>query len=300
MTESRDQWHRWLLDVRQGGTDAAYREQMLARTLHPVRDRVLDRAELRPQDTLLDVGTGDGMIAFGALDRLGSAGRVIFSDVSQDLLDHCRAAAEASGQLSRCDFVLARADRLTGVPDSSADVVTTRSVLIYVKDKAAAFAEFRRVLRPGGRISISEPINTLMHGIDPGRFGGYDISPVAHIAAKLEARFSRIQPAGEDPMLDFDDRDLVRLAEQAGFTEVSLELHVTVRPSLPPVSWERFLRMSGNPLIPPLADMLDEALTEAERAEFSAHLRPLVEAGTGKRRRAIAYVTASCAAPAPA
>jgi methylase of polypeptide subunit release factors len=59
-------------------------------------------AQLRPGDTLLDVGTGDGLIAFGALERLGPAGRVIFSDISQDLLDHCRTAAAAEGLLDRC------------------------------------------------------------------------------------------------------------------------------------------------------------------------------------------------------
>jgi ubiquinone/menaquinone biosynthesis C-methylase UbiE len=109
-----------------------------------------------------DVGTGDGLIAIGALDRLGPSGRVIFSDISADLLEHCRAAATEAGELSRCDFVAASADNLTGIADGSVDVVTARSVLIYVADKAGAFAEFRRVLRPDGRISIFEPINTLM------------------------------------------------------------------------------------------------------------------------------------------
>jgi arsenite methyltransferase len=292
MTEVRDQWHRWLLDVRHGG-DAAYREQLLARTLHPVRDKVLDRADLRPGDTLLDVGCGDGLIALGALDRLGSAGRVIFSDVSQDLLDHCLDAAAASGQLERCEFVRAPADRLAGIADASVDVVTTRSVLIYVKDKAAAFREFRRVLRPGGRLSLFEPINALMHGGDPLHFHGYDVGQVAHLARKVSAQFSRLRPDGGNPMLDFDDRDLVRLAEQAGFAEVGLELNVTVKSSRPPVPWERFLRMSGNPLVPPLANILEEALTADEIAEFSAHLRPLVEAGAGKDRMAVAYLTAS-------
>ena len=46
--------------------------------------------------------------------------------------------------------------------DGSVDVVTTRSVLIYVKDKAAALREFYRVLKPGGRVSLFEPINVLM------------------------------------------------------------------------------------------------------------------------------------------
>jgi ubiquinone/menaquinone biosynthesis C-methylase UbiE len=91
---------------------------------------------------VLDVGAGDGLIAFGALNRLGPSGRVIFSDISQDLLDHCRAAAAAEGQLDRCRYVLASAESLTGIADASVDVVTARSVLIYVKDKAAALREF--------------------------------------------------------------------------------------------------------------------------------------------------------------
>jgi arsenite methyltransferase len=297
VTETRDQWHRWLLEVRHGG-DAEFREQMLARRLHPVRDRVLERAELRPDDTLLDVGCGDGLVAFGALGRLGPEGRVIFSDVSQDLLDHCRAAAAASGDLDRCEFVRATADRLAGIADASVDVVTTRSVLIYVKDKTAAFSEFRRVLRPGGRVSLFEPINTLMHVAETDAFMGYDIGAIKPMVEKIKVVFRTYQP-DHDPMTDFDDRDLVRLAEEAGFALVDLELQVTVKSSRAPVPWDRFVRMSGNPLVPPLADVLDQALTEQERAEFAAHLRPLVEAGTGQDRMAVAYLRARDGEPAP-
>ena len=58
-----------------------------------VRDKVLDRAELAEGETLLDVGCGEGLIGFGALER--GAGHVTFSDISEDLLEVCRAAAEA-------------------------------------------------------------------------------------------------------------------------------------------------------------------------------------------------------------
>src|SRR5690348_16007599 len=124
MTDAPDRWYRWLLDARFGG-DGAQRDKELTEFLYPVRDTVLDKAQLTPGDTLLDVGTGDGLIAFGALERLGPSGRVIFSDISQDLLDHCRKAADAEGLLARCAFVLAAADRLTGVADASVDAVTT-------------------------------------------------------------------------------------------------------------------------------------------------------------------------------
>jgi arsenite methyltransferase len=291
VTTERDRWHRWLLEVRHGG-DPSYREQVLL-ALQRVRDDVLDRAALQPDDTLLDVGTGDGLIAFGALERLGPNGRVIFSDISLDLLDHCHEVAAEAGLLNRCDFVLTSADKLAAVPDASVDVVTTRSVLIYVPDKAAAFAEFRRVLRPGGRISLFEPINVLMQDCASRLFFGYDVSPVADIAAKLEAQFAAIQPPGSDPMLDFDDRDLVSLAEQAGFGEVKLDLRVTVRARRAPAPWDRFLRQSGNPNLPPLGEMMQGALSPAELASFTAHLQPLVEAGLGERRRAVAYLTAT-------
>jgi ubiquinone/menaquinone biosynthesis C-methylase UbiE len=292
MPNTPDRWQRWLLDVRFGG-DPEARQHDLTEFLYPVRDKVLDKAQLRADDTVLDVGAGDGLIAFGALERLGPEGHVIFSDVSQSLLDHCRKAAEAEGVLERCRFLLAPADQLSAVADGSVDVVSTRSVLVYVKDKAGALREFYRVLEPGGRISLFEPINVLMSDGDPGRFDGYDTQPVRALQAKVDALYESIQPRGKDPMRDFDERDLLRHAEEAGFSVMDLELRVTVKNTRRPVPWERFLRMSGNPLIPPLGEAFDRTLTADEIITYTEHLRPLVESGTGQERRAAAYLTAT-------
>jgi SAM-dependent methyltransferase len=188
--------------------------------------------------------------------------------------------------------VLAAADRLTGVADVSVDAVTTRSVLIYVKDKAAALREFYRVLGPGGRVSLFEPINVLMSAADPDRFFGYDITPVRALAAKVQALYESIQPPGVDPMIDFDDRDLVRHARNAGFGEIDLELRVSVKARKQPIPWERFVRTSGNPLVPTFGDALDQVLSQQEAAELAGYLRPLVESGAGLERRAVAYLTA--------
>src|SRR5918993_5866788 len=109
MTEPvRDQWAEWLLERRFGG-DPGQRESLLE-GLIPWRDRILENAAVQGGEALLDVGAGDGLIAFGALDLVGEDGRVIFSDVSQDLLDHSRDLAQRSGVLDRCDFLLAPAD----------------------------------------------------------------------------------------------------------------------------------------------------------------------------------------------
>ena len=284
-----DRWHRWLRDLRHGG-DPEQREKLLTGFLYPVRDTVLDRARLTPGETLLDVGTGDGLIAFGALERLGPSGRVIFSDISRDLLEACRAAAAAAGAEDRSEFVLAPADDLG---DVTADVVTTRSVLIYVKDKERAFREFRRVLRPGGRISLFEPINVLMSGADPGLFWGYEVGELGDLAARVQAVYAAIQPPGADPMIDFDERDLVRYAELAGFGNIDLELRVTVKQHGEPKPWDVFVGSSPNPLVPPLGDAMAQALTPEESERLTARLRPLVESGTVLERMALAYLSAS-------
>jgi ubiquinone/menaquinone biosynthesis C-methylase UbiE len=254
------------------------------------RNRVLDNARLADGEKLLDVGAGDGLIAFSALDRIGQHGKVIFSDISQDLLDHCRQLAEQMNVLDRCEFVQAAADDLSVIPDASIDVVTTRSVLIYVKAKQKAFDEFYRVLTPGGRASIFEPINRFSQNASPDLLWGYDITPVTHIASKVRAVYERIQPI-DDPMLDFDERDLIDHAERAGFQEVHLQLEADVTPTQES-DWETMIRRAANPLVPTLEEAIAQALTREESEQFISHLRPLVEGRKGTRRSAVALLWA--------
>jgi arsenite methyltransferase len=280
----RDIWAEWLA-VHRYGRDPDVRRRMLEETA-AFREKVLDRAEPVEGETLLDVGCGEGLIGFGALER--GAGHVVFSDISDDLLDVCREAAEAAGLSKRCSFVEAGAEELTAIDDASVDVVTTRSVLIYVADKAAAFSEFHRVLRPGGKVSLFEPINRFGMAERTKGFWGYPGDGVAELAARVDGVYEEIQPP-TDPMLDFDERDLVRLAEDAGFFPVELDLHAFVRPS-EPRPWDAFLNSSGNPRIPTIGEAIDQALTPEERERFTEHLRPLVEEGRGVWRMAQAYL----------
>jgi ubiquinone/menaquinone biosynthesis C-methylase UbiE len=294
--EGQDAWARWLLE-RRHGADPHELERVL-RTLTDVREHVLDHARIAAGEVVLDVGCGDGLIAFGALQRVGEQGRVIFSDISQDLLDHCRSLAESLGRLDQCTFVRASAEDLGVLADASVDAVTTRSVLIYMKDKPGALREFHRVLKPGGRLSIFEPINRFAYPEPPHRFMGYDVTPVQDLAMKLLAAYARAQSVCENTMLDFDERDLLRYAEGAGFVEVQGDLHLEVVPYAsarmvhPTSSWEAFWRSAPNPLAPTLEEALAQGLTPAEAERFVAHLRPLVEARRGIHRLATLYLWA--------
>jgi ubiquinone/menaquinone biosynthesis C-methylase UbiE len=283
VVSKRDRWAEWLAERRFGG-DTVTRERVLGQ-LAARRDKVLDLAEIAAGETLLDVGCGEGLIGFGAFER--GAGQVIFSDVSEDLLDVCRQLAADLDVLDRCRFVQASADDLSPIDDGSVDVVTTRSVLIYVRDKRAAFREFARVLRPGGRISLFEPINRF--AIRPqATWAGYDFGEAAEIGEKVRAVFKQIQPES-DPMLDFDERDLLQLAEEAGFFPLRLLLEAEISPT-EPRSWEGFVNSAWNPKIPTFAEAMEQALTESERERLTAHMRPLVGGGHGEWRMAIAHV----------
>jgi arsenite methyltransferase len=284
MTLVTDHWAEWIRTRRTGG-DAEYEARVLEE-LATVRDRVLDNARIQPGETLLDVGCGNGLIAFGALER--HAGEAVFVDISSALLDDCRALAAAAGVLDRCRFVEAPATELA-LEDASVDVVTTRSVLIYVEDKERAFREFHRVLRPGGRISVFEPINRF--GMEQRRSTwGYDVDGIQDLLAKVNAVYDEIQPA-TDPMLDFDERDLLTLVADAGFFPITMEYRAYLE-APEARRWETFLNSAFNPKVPTLAEAMDETLTAEERDRLVSVLRPAVEAGRGEWPMGQAYLWA--------
>jgi arsenite methyltransferase len=283
---STDCWAEWIRTRRSGG-DPEYEAKTLE-NLAVVRDRVLDAAALERGETLLDVGCGNGLIGFGALDR--GARQVVFADVSTALLEDCRELAAKAGVVGRCRFVEAQAEDLRGVAEQSLDVVTTRSVLIYVADKERAFLEFHRVLRPGGRVSIFEPINRFGLEERRGTWGYAVDGEAAGLIGKVIDSFRSFQPE-DDPMFDFDERDLFSLAERAGFFPVTLEYRAEAI-QLEPRSWESFLHSAPNPKIPTFAEAMDAALTAEERDVLVAELRPAVEEGRGVWRMGSAFLRA--------
>lgn len=284
----KDIWSQWLLNRRFGG-DPERMKRMLEK-LYPIRDKVLSHIDLGENETLLDVGCGDGLIGFGALEKFEKC-RVIFSDISEDLLAHAETLAREMKLEDRSRFVCASADDLSTFENDSVDSVTTRSVLIYVSARQKAFDGFHRVLKAGGRLSIFEPISSFSDPEPADRFAGYDITPVLHIAQKIKDLYDRIQPPGVDSMGNFDERDLFSQAEKAGFREIHLELQANIMPA-EIMDWQIILNTPWNPKVPSLTEAMDQALTSEETEKFVNHLRPLVESGQGVRRSAVAYLWA--------
>ena len=126
---SKSQWHR------------AYAEGLIA------------HSALRLGDRVLDAGVGTGFAAIAAAVRIGPSGRVVGVDVSPGMLQQAQVAVDAAG-LRNIELLQADACDLGDLPGASFDAVICSAALLYMPVQQA-FAEWRRLLKPGGTIGVS-------------------------------------------------------------------------------------------------------------------------------------------------
>ncbi len=159
-------------------------------------------AAMQPGETVLDLGSGAGFDCFLAARKVGPTGRVIGVDLTDAMLEKARANATKAG-LSHVEFRKGDLEALP-VDDGSVDVVISNCVLNLVPDKDRAFREIHRVLKPGGRLAVSDM--------------AWETEPAAAVRRDLEALVGCI---GGALVLD----DYMSRLRRAGFARVAVERH---------------------------------------------------------------------------
>ncbi|MET3106213.1 arsenite methyltransferase [Oxalobacteraceae bacterium GrIS 2.11] len=292
-----DQWSEWLLHRRHG--DSSERASAIRPIIHRYADHVLNAARLTENMTLVDIGSGDGLVAFEAIARIGPSLRVILTDVSAAILSHTEAVARQRGVATQCTFLTCSAEDLTAIPDASVDVVATRSVLAYVANKKKALQEFHRILKPGGRISLAEPIFrddafqiiAMKKWLDdhadcPDQRLLRLINQWKH--AQLPATMETI---ASNPLINYSERDLFTMAKESRFTEVCVDLQLKSTLSLA-MPWNVYIECSPHPLAPTLKEIMEHQFSAQDREFFEQAVRPTIESGQMEEVERMAYLAA--------
>ena len=217
--------------------------------------RMLDLLRPSPGSHLLDVGAGTGAVALQARAWVGPAGTVTGCDVATAMVTLAKQLAAEQG-ITDVTFCQMDAERLDS-PDASFDAVTCAFSLFQFPDMHQALAEMRRVLRPGGRLGLSN--------WGPGYF-----SPVASLQRDLFREFG-LRALLTNPIA-FRPDALQTLLHNAGFTAVQLiEETDEVWFENPEEIWAFNLDMGPFPV------MLQQQLSAGQRAELQRRFTMMLE-----------------------
>lgn len=159
-------------------------------------------ASLQPGQTVLDLGSGAGIDCFLAAKQVGPEGKVLGVDMTPEMLERARGNAEKGGY-TNVEFRLGEIEALP-VADASVDVIISNCVLNLSADKGRVLREAYRVLRPGGRMVVSDLVSEIaVPGVLKGNLdavaGCLPTFRDAYLAAYREAGFENVRIVDESP-----------------------------------------------------------------------------------------------------
>jgi SAM-dependent methyltransferase len=231
-----------------------------------VSERLVERLDPQPGNTVLDIAAGTGDTGFIAAERIGGAGRLVTTDFAPGMVEAAKRNGEAR-ELGNVEYRVLDAENMD-FDDDSFDRVVARFGYMLMADPAAALAETRRVLRDDGRLSFAvwaSPEKNMWAAI-PGM-------------ALVERGLIPPPEPSAPGIFAMADPDRIReLVAGAGFGEPEIEqVEVEWPYGEPEVHWQLTLKLAG-----PLADAirsLDDDEREAIRADVASRIGPLMDAG---------------------
>jgi arsenite methyltransferase len=177
----------------------------------------LQHLELAEGETVIDLGSGAGIDALIAARAVGPKGRVIGIDMTPEMLEAARTNAARAG-VEHVEFREGRLEHLP-VDDATVDAVTSNCVINLVPDKSTVFAEIARVLRPGGRLVVSDIV---LDGELPDVIRNNVMAYVGCVAGaeQRQTYFGKLAVAGLGDVEILKDVDFLEMTEKASPAEI--------------------------------------------------------------------------------
>lgn len=209
---STGQWRTFSYEVSEAIAPSwASRSEQIEAVCEPVREWLVRELDPQPGDTVLELAAGVGDTGFEVARIVGEDGRVISTDFSPKMLDEARRRGAELG-LENVDYRVVDAERIELDPDS-VDGVLCRYGYMLMEDAAAALAETRRVLRPGGRVTLAV-------------WGPPERNPFFGVTARVLVERGHVPPPDPEGPGIFSMASAERtsaLLEGAGFTSTRVE-----------------------------------------------------------------------------
>jgi ubiquinone/menaquinone biosynthesis C-methylase UbiE len=278
---TKDIWSEWLKYRRFGG-DAAFQKKAMMQYQKWASD-IIDKADIFESAIVLDIGAGDGLVGLTALPKLGAKGKLILSDISEAALSIPEEIFKGKDKHeSQVEFLIAGAEDLSPLVDNSVDRVVQRSVLLYIENKQAAFNEIFRILRPGGRAVIWEPVNQRMTEYQKSLFRGYrlDSEPLLSVKSliqKVTDEFKKQTNQTQNTLIGYNEHDLVNMSVNAGFEEIDLEYNLIRSTQAVYSSWEMFFESAPNPRAQSIKEVMTSILTKEEFETLEKAFREVIQ-----------------------
>jgi len=185
-----------------------------------------DLADLKPGETVVDLGSGSGMDSFVAAGKVGNTGRVIGIDMTDEQLakaERLRVAAGLGNVAYRKGYIQA-----TGLGDASCDAVISNGVINLAPDKTEVFREAARLLKAGGRLALADIVTEvqLPDGITcdttlwAACIGG--AMQAGDYVSAIEAAGLRVKQVKENPQYQFTSKNAQGATKKYGVKSISL------------------------------------------------------------------------------